>query len=877
MVSRKKEDQDPHANREAEKYENPIQSREFIIAHLKERGAPATHETLCDELGQTSPEGVEALRRRLIAMCRDGQMICNRRGAYLPIEEADLVTGRIIGHKDGFGFLVPDDGGSDLFLTARQMRQVFHGDRVAARVDRVDDRGRREGVIVEVLEYRTNQTVGRFFQESGISFVVPENARINHEVLIPQEHAAEARHGQYVVVDIIRQPSVRTQPLGKIVEVLGEHMAPGMEIDVAIRSYDIPNSWPPALGEQVAKIPDEVTEKDKENRVDIRNLRLVTIDDETARDFDDAVYCEPRPRGGYRLLVAIADVSHYVRPGSPLDDEAVNRSTSVYFPDHVVPMLPEKLSNGLCSLNPGVDRLCMVADMTISASGKISGYSFYQAVMYSHARLTYNKVSDMLENPDTESGYRLCEQYAHVLPQLHNLYGLYQLLRKARTERGAIDFETTETKIVFDADRKIEEIVPVTRNNAHKIIEECMLCANVATAKFLKKHKLPALYRVHDGPSEERLNAVRLFLGELGLQLGGGDSPSSADYQALLSEISDRSDANVIQTVMLRSLSQAVYSPEEGGHFGLGFSGYSHFTSPIRRYPDLIAHRAIKSVIHSESASKDIVKPPKPDPELAEYPYDFARMQQLGEHTSMAERRADDATRDVMAWLKCEYLRDHVGEEFDGVIAAVVPFGFFVELSGVYIEGLVHVSTLSGDFFHHDSAKHRLIGERTAMSFRLGDELRVKVMRVGMEDRKIDLEMVSDPVHRKEDRDALDIPDRSDARKGRRKAGGKSGGGKSGREKSGGGKPEDRVKAPSKAPRTGESAKKSDAPLKAPRKRPAASKPSPKPKPESSKPNPDEPMSARDELVAQAAKLALDKDKKPGKGGKADKKRKSRK
>ncbi|MEP5979614.1 MAG: VacB/RNase II family 3'-5' exoribonuclease, partial [Marinobacter alexandrii] len=438
MVSRKKEDQDPHANREAEKYENPIQSREFIIAHLKERGAPATHETLCDELGQTSPEGVEALRRRLIAMCRDGQMICNRRGAYLPIEEADLVTGRIIGHKDGFGFLVPDDGGSDLFLTARQMRQVFHGDRVAARVDRVDDRGRREGVIVEVLEYRTNQTVGRFFQESGISFVVPENARINHEVLIPQEHAAEARHGQYVVVDIIRQPSVRTQPLGKIVEVLGEHMAPGMEIDVAIRSYDIPNSWPPALGEQVAKIPDEVTEKDKENRVDIRNLRLVTIDDETARDFDDAVYCEPRPRGGYRLLVAIADVSHYVRPGSPLDDEAVNRSTSVYFPDHVVPMLPEKLSNGLCSLNPGVDRLCMVADMTISASGKISGYSFYQAVMYSHARLTYNKVSDMLENPDTESGYRLCEQYAHVLPQLHNLYGLYQLLRKARTERGAI-------------------------------------------------------------------------------------------------------------------------------------------------------------------------------------------------------------------------------------------------------------------------------------------------------------------------------------------------------------------------------------------------------------------------------------------------------
>jgi len=860
MVSRK--NNDPHANREAEKYENPIQSREFIIAHLKERGAPATHETLCQELGQSSPEGIEALRRRLIAMCRDGQMICNRRGAYLPIEEADLVTGRVIGHKDGFGFLVPDDGGSDLFLTARQMRLVFHGDRVAARVDRVDERGRREGKIVEVLEYRTSQTVGRFFQESGISFVVPENARINHEVLVPAEHAGKARHGQYVVVDIIQQPTVRTQPLGKVVEVLGEHMAPGMEIDVAIRSYDIPHSWPPAVGEQVAKIPEEVAEKDKENRVDIRNLRLVTIDDETARDFDDAVYCEPRPRGGYRLLVAIADVSHYVRPGTPLDEEAVNRSTSVYFPDHVVPMLPEKLSNGLCSLNPGVDRLCMVADMTISAAGNISSYSFYQAVMFSHARLTYNKVSDILERPESARGSKLSEQYAHVLPELHNLYGLYQLLRKARTERGAIDFETTETKIVFDAERKIDEIVPVTRNDAHKIIEECMLCANVATAKFLKKHKLPALYRVHDGPSEERLNAVRLFLGELGLQLGGGDSPTSADYQELLSQISERSDANVIQTVMLRSLSQAVYSPEEGGHFGLGFANYSHFTSPIRRYPDLIAHRAIKSMLHGEKTSKDMVKPPKPDAELAHYPYDYARMEQLGEHTSMAERRADDATRDVMAWLKCEYLSAHVGEEFDGVIAAVVPFGFFVELSGVYIEGLVHVSTLAGDFFHHDAAKHRLIGERTAMSFRLGDELRVKVVRVGMEDRKIDLEMVSEPVHRKADRDALDIPDRSDAKKGRRKAGGS--------------KSEGRAKAGGKSTRKGDGPKKSEAPLKPPRKRPAKAKATA----DSPKAGSDEPMSARDELVAQAAKLALEKGKKSGKGGKADKpekKRKSRK
>ena len=781
MVSRKKEHKDPHASREAQKYENPIQSREFILQHLKERGAPATHETLCQELGQTSEEGIEALRRRLIAMCRDGQLICNRRDAFLPIEEADLVTGRVVGHRDGFGFLIPDDGGSDLFLTARQMRQVFHGDRVAARVDQVDDRGRREGKIVKVLEHRTEQIVGRFFKESGITFVVPENARINQEILVPDEHVGKAVHGQYVVVQILRQPTIRTQPTGQVVEVLGEHMAPGMEIDVAIRSYEIPHSWPSAVGEQAAAIPAEVAEKDKANRVDIRNMRLVTIDDESARDFDDAIYCEPRPRGGYRLVVAIADVSHYVRPGSPLDEEAIQRGNSVYFPDHVVPMLPEKLSNGLCSLNPGVDRLCMVADMTISAAGNISGYTFYQAVMRSHARLTYNKVSAMLEHPDTEQGYKLSSHYADLLPHLHNLYELYKLLRRARTERGAIDFETTETKIVFDPERKIEEIVPVHRNDAHKIVEECMLCANVATARFLKKHKMPALYRVHDGPSEERLGNLRLFLGELGLQLGGGDKPTSGDYQQLLEQVADRPDANVIQMVMLRSLSQAVYSPEEAGHFGLGFPSYTHFTSPIRRYPDLIVHRAIKSCIHNPEVTKDVVSPKVADPQLAEYPYDLAKMEQLGEHCSMTERRADDATRDVMAWLKCEFLRDHVGEEYNGVIAAVVPFGFFVDLSDIYIEGLVHVSTLSGDYFHHDAAKHRLIGERTAVSFRLGDEVRVKVVRVDLEDRKIDLELVSTPKKRTADRDALDMSKRESRGRGDRAGKGGKGGKRTGK------------------------------------------------------------------------------------------------
>ncbi|WP_203142456.1 ribonuclease R [Marinobacter mangrovi] len=756
MVSKKKANSDdPHANREAKKYENPIQSREFILAHLRERGAPATHETLCTELEQTSPEGIEALRRRLIAMCRDGQLICNRRGAYLPIDEADLISGRVQGHREGFGFLVPDDGSSDLFLSAREMRQVIHGDRVAARVDQVDDRGRREGRIVEVLERRSQQIVGRLFRESGISFVVPENPRINQDVMVAEDDCGDARHGQYVVVEVMRQPTVRTKPTGRVVEVLGDHMAPGMEIAVAIRSYDIPHAWPQAVGEQAAAISETVSEPDKAHRVDLRDLPLVTIDGEDARDFDDAIFCERRPRGGFRLVVAIADVSHYVRPGSPLDEQALERGNSVYFPDHVVPMLPEKLSNGLCSLNPEVDRLCLVSDMTISANGRISSYTFYQGVMHSKARLTYTSVSDMLERPGSGIGRKLRSQYAHVAPHLDDLYALYKVLRAARTERGAIDFETTETRVIFDASRKIEEIVPVQRNDAHKIVEECMLCANVATARFLKRHKMPALYRVHDGPAEERLAAVRLFLGELGLQLGGGEKPTSADYQALLEQVRDRPDAGVIQMVMLRSLSQAVYSPEESGHFGLGFASYAHFTSPIRRYPDLIVHRAIKSVIHGDNNDDTVVKPDQRDDELANYPYDHARMVQLGEHCSMTERRADDATRDVMAWLKCEYLKEHVGEEYDGLIASVVPFGFFVELDGVYIEGLVHVSTLSGDYFHHDAAKHRLVGERTAISFRLGDAVRVQVVRVGLEDRKIDLELVSEPRRRKADRDAL--------------------------------------------------------------------------------------------------------------------------
>lgn len=740
----KKRQQDPQAKQEAQKYDNPIYSREYILEHLKKRGAPATHETLCEELGLTGEEEVEALRRRLIAMCRDGQLICNRRGGYLPVAEADLVKGRVQGHRDGFGFVVPDAGGEDFFLNARQMRQVFHGDQVLVREDAVDSRGRKEGVIVEVLEHKTQRIVGRLFREDGISFVTPENTRITQDILIPEEHCAGAVHGQYVTVEIVRQPSLRAKPTGKVIEILGEHMAPGMEITVAIRAHDIPVDWPPAVTAQAAKIAAEVSEEDKGGRVDLRGLPLVTIDGEDARDFDDALYCEALAGGGWRLIVSIADVGHYVRPGTPLDEEGQNRGNSVYFPDYVVPMLPEKLSNGLCSLNPDVDRLVMTCDMTITKAGKVSAYRFYEAVMHSHARLTYNKVNTILSDPDSPQGQEYVQRYAEVLPVLYPLYDLFKVLRKARDVRGAIDFETTETKIVFTSERKIEEIVPVFRNDAHKIVEECMLCANVTAAQFLAKHKIPTLYRVHKGPAEEKLSNLRLFLSELGLDLPGGDEPSPKDFQSLLNRIKGRPDAHMIEQIMLRSLSQAVYSPEQKGHFGLGYDSYAHFTSPIRRFPDLVVHRGIKSVIHGKRPGKTVVAAPEKIDQHARYPYSEEKMVQMGDHFSLTERRADDATRDVIAWLKCEYLRQHVGEEFNGVVASVTGFGLFVELQGVYTEGLVHISALNNDFYQFDKAKHRLMGERTGVAFHLGDELRVRVMRVDLEDRKIDLELADD-------------------------------------------------------------------------------------------------------------------------------------
>ncbi len=740
---------DPEAAREAEKYENPIPSRELILQHLGERGSPAAREELVEEFGLESDEDIEALRRRLRAMERDGQLIYTRRGTYAPVDKLDLVCGRVSGHRDGFGFLIPDDGSDDLFLSPAQMRLVFDGDRCLARVAGLDRRGRREGAIVEVISRAHESIVGRYHIESDVGFVVPDNPKIQQEVLVTPGRALDAKPGQFVEVKITHWPTQRFQPQGDIVEVIGNYMAPGMEIDVALRSFDIPHVWPEAVLKEAARLKPEVEEKDKHKRVDLRHLPFVTIDGEDARDFDDAVYCE-KPggwkllTGGFRLYVAIADVSHYVKVDSALDKEAVVRGNSVYFPERVVPMLPEELSNGLCSLNPHVDRLAMVCEITLSKSGKMTDYQFYEAVIHSHARLTYNKVSAMLEQPKSAEGKRLSAEYAEVLPHLKQLYSLYKVLLKARHTRGAIDFETQETRIVFGTDRKIAAIKPTERNDAHKLIEECMLCANVATAAFLQKHEIPALYRVHDAPPLERQEKLRAFLGELGLSLHKGkEGPTPKDYQALLEQIQGRPDFHVIQTVMLRSLSQAVYSAENNGHFGLNYEAYAHFTSPIRRYPDLLVHRAIRSVIRSRRDTPHVRREGATSmPKARIYPYDEAALEQLGEQCSMTERRADEATRDATNWLKCEFMKDRVGEAFPGVITAVTGFGLFVELTDIYVEGLVHVTAMPGDYYHFDPLHHRLSGERSGRSFRLGDSVEVRVMRVDLDERKIDFELI---------------------------------------------------------------------------------------------------------------------------------------
>lgn len=720
-----KKSKDPFFKRESEKYADPIPSREFILKILEDFGRPMSRNQIINKLELDEESKQDALGFRLRAMVRDGQIMQDRRGRYCLFNRINLQRGTIQAHPDGFGFFIPDDGTDDMILSAKEMRAVMHGDSVLAYQVGVDRRNRPEGKIHEVIEHANASVVGRFFSEHGVNFVVPDSKRLTQDISIPHGSEFEAKNGQMVLVELLAYPSKRAQAIGKVIHILGEHMAPGMEIQVAILAHGLPEKWPEDVLTEVAKISQQVSPSQIKGRNDLRHLPFVTIDGEDAKDFDDAVYCIAKPNGGFQLYVAIADVSHYVGMNSALDKEAARRGNSVYFPGKVVPMLPEALSNGICSLNPQVDRLCMVVEMAITPAGKISRSRFYRAVIHSQARLTYTQVNQWLINGGTD------EVHQALWPHLYALQAVYHLLLKTRKLRGAMDFDTTETRIEFDDNRKIQQIVPVIRNDAHRLIEECMLAANVATARFLARAKIPTLYRVHAAPEEDKIIALRKFLGEFGLQLGGGKKPTPKDFQMTLAGLGDRAEKHLIETVMLRSLKQAQYLESNDGHFGLAYSAYTHFTSPIRRYPDLLIHRAVGFVIDSNNLEDKFV-------------YNEDDMNRLGKHCSSTERRADEATREVVAWLKCEYMQDKIGQVFTGKISAVTSFGIFVELNDIYVEGLIHVTSLKNDYYAFDAVKHRLVGERGGHTYRLGDKMTVLVARVDLDERKIDFELADE-------------------------------------------------------------------------------------------------------------------------------------
>ncbi|RZI40589.1 ribonuclease R [Herbaspirillum sp. HC18] len=739
-------------------YSYTIPSREEILGILRTAATPQNVQSLAAAL-DVKPDELDGLMRRLNAMERDGQIKPTRNGTYQLAHQPNFIEGRVSGHREGYGFLTPDDGSEDIFLPEREMQKVLHGDRVQIRIVGTDRRGRPEGTIVEVLERANTHVIGRLLNENGVWIVAPEDKRIGQDILLTGS-PGKARTGQVVSVELIEQPSRYTQPVGKIVEVLGDIDDPGMEIEIAVRKYGVPHEFSEAAKKLAAKLPSEVREADLADRGDLRDIPLVTIDGEDARDFDDAVYCEPVKIGrskAYRLIVAIADVSHYVKPGDALDSDALERSTSVYFPRRVIPMLPEKLSNGLCSLNPAVDRLTLVCDAVITAKGEIKAYQFYPAVMHSAARFTYTEVAAILANT---KGIEAAKRQS-LVPHLLNLYEVFQALLKARQARGAIDFETTETYIVCNAAGKIEQILPRTRNDAHRLIEECMLAANVCAADLLARHKHPGVYRVHAAPSKEKLTQVRTFLKQMGLHLGGGDEPAASDYAELIPKIKLRPDAVLLQTMLLRSMQQAVYSPDNIGHFGLAYEAYAHFTSPIRRYPDLLTHRAIKAILQGkryepkgiDTSQLNTMLSPAARKMAAQDKAEGKRRKEgelaiweaLGIHCSANERRADEASRDVEAWLKCYFVRDKLGEEFTGTISGVAPFGIFVQLDTLYIEGLVHVTELGADYFQYDEVRHELRGERTGIRYQLTDRVTVQVSRVDLDARKIDLRLVNTP------------------------------------------------------------------------------------------------------------------------------------
>ncbi len=681
-----------------------------------------------------------------------------------PSSALEEIEGNVQGHRDGHGFVLRDDGMGDIYLPPNEMRAVLHKDRVKVRIVRQDRKGRPEGRVVEIVERPPHPIIGRLLHESGIWIVAPEDKRYGQDVLIPKVAIGQGKPGQVVVVELTEPPALFGQPVGRVKEVLGEIDDPGMEIEIAVRKYSVPHEFSDACIGLARTLPDKVRAQDKLHRIDLTDVPLVTIDGEDARDFDDAVYCEPAKVGrgkGWRLLVAIADVSHYVETGSAIDVDAYERATSVYFPRRVIPMLPEKLSNGLCSLNPDVERLCMVCDMLVSAKGDVYAYQFYPAVMFSHARFTYNEVAAILGNT---RGPEALKRKARV-NDLLNLHDVYKALLASRAVRGAVDFETTETQIVCDESGQIEKIVPRVRNEAHRVIEEAMLAANVCSADFIQQGKHPGLFRVHEGPTPEKKDILRNYLKALGLGFGLSDDPKPGEFQHIAQATKDRPDSQQIHTMLLRSMQQAIYTPVNSGHFGLAYEAYTHFTSPIRRYPDLLVHRVIKAILARQKyqlpslplpgeAHAKLAKRLQKNKAGAQVESDAPRVKMslaeqqaweaAGLHCSANERRADEASRDVEAWLKCKYMREHLGEEYSGVVTSATSFGIFVTLDAMYVEGLVHITELGGEYFRFDEARQELRGERTGIRYAIGTRVQIQVSRVDLDGRKIDFRLVTD-------------------------------------------------------------------------------------------------------------------------------------
>jgi len=716
---------DPFYAREQQKYgDNPLTSREFILNWLEAQGKLLTFAQIARAFGMDKAEG-EKLQFRLKAMLGAGQLMCNRQGRFGVARKMDLEAGFVVAHQEGYGFFSPENGEADGFIPPKYMAELMHGDKILARVKDVDERGRKDYAPVEILERAQKRIVGKLTVQQGVWSLIPDNRRLTHRLIIPAGALGGGKAGQVVIGEITAYPSRYQQPIGKVVAVLGEAMAAGMEVDIAIENHNIPAEFPEAVRTQCETIPDALRDSDYEGRLDLRHLPFVTIDGITARDFDDAVYAEKRGEN-YRLYVAIADVAHYVQPDSPLDIEAYNRGTSVYFPDRVIPMLPEKLSNGLCSLNPDVDRLAMVCEMTLAADGSIKRSAFHDAVIHSHARLTYETVEEILFRDNT----LLRESFSHLQRPLDNLQAVYRILRTARLSRSVIDFHASEPEFIYDSEGKIETIKARDRLESHRLIEECMIVANICAAKYIGRHKLPALYRVHDHPSAERLGKLIDFLGKRGIKWQGSlDNATPEQFSALLAQCSDRPDFAQIEIMVLRSMSQAIYIPENRGHFGLALEHYAHFTSPIRRYPDLLVHRAIRHQLHGGSRDN--------------YRYSAESMVEKGKHCSMTERRADEATRDAMDFLKCEFMSHRIGETFSGRIANITNFGLFITLDDIYIDGLVHVSALTNDYYHYNAETFTLNGERSGYRFALMDAVEIQVAKVDIDDRKIDFELLS--------------------------------------------------------------------------------------------------------------------------------------